>query len=127
MIASMTGFASAVRESAKGSLSVELKTVNHRYFEFQARIPEELRPIEPAVREALAATLTRGKIDCRVTFTPAQAGARTLVPDARALEAIKGASHRVLEQFPGARPLSVGDILHWPGVLGDETIKPEQA
>jgi uncharacterized protein (TIGR00255 family) len=126
MIASMTGFAAAVRESAKGSLSVELKTVNHRYLEFQARIPEELRPLEPAMREALAATLTRGKVDCRVTFTPAQAGARTLVPDAQAMAAIKSAAERVVEQFPEARPLSVSEILHWPGVLGDETLSPEQ-
>src|SRR5258708_5554586 len=54
MISSMTGFAAAVHESAQGSLAVELKTVNHRYLEFQARIPEELRPIEPAMREAIA-------------------------------------------------------------------------
>ena len=67
MIASMTGFAAAAHESAQGSLGIELKTVNHRYFEFQARIPEELRPIEPAMREAVAAKLTRGKVDCRVT------------------------------------------------------------
>jgi uncharacterized protein (TIGR00255 family) len=127
MIASMTGFAAAVRESTQGSLSVELKTVNHRYFEFQARAPEEFRPLEPAIREALAGALTRGKIDCRVTFTPAAAGARTLVPDARAMAAIKGAAELVKREFPDARPLSVGDVLHWPGVLGDETLSPEQA
>ena len=52
MIASMTGFAAATREIAQGSLAVELKTVNHRYLEFMVRIPEELRPLEPALREA---------------------------------------------------------------------------
>jgi uncharacterized protein (TIGR00255 family) len=126
MIASMTGFAAAVRESAKGSLAVELKTVNHRYFEFQARIPEELRPIEPMIREALAGKLTRGKIDFRVTFSPAQAGARTLVPDANAMAAIKAATRQVLVEFPDARPLSVGEILHWPGVLADATLSADQ-
>jgi uncharacterized protein (TIGR00255 family) len=126
MIASMTGFAAAVHESAQGSLSVELKTVNHRYFEFQARIPEELRPIEPAMREALAGKLTRGKIDCRVTFSAADAGARTLMPDARAMAAIKGAAEQVEAQFPDARPLSVSEILHWPGVLADAMLSAEQ-
>jgi uncharacterized protein (TIGR00255 family) len=126
MIASMTGFAAAVHESPHGSLSVELKTVNHRYFEFQARIPEELRPIEPAMREMLAAKLTRGKIDCRVTFTPAHAGARSLVPDPQALASIKGASRQVTAQFPDARPLSVAEILHWPGVLADESLSVEE-
>jgi len=126
MIASMTGFAAAVHESAQGSLSVELKTVNHRYFEFQARIPEELRPIEPAMREALAAKLTRGKVDCRVTFSAADAGARTLVPDARAMAAIKSAAAQVASQFPDARPLSVSEVLHWPGVLADAMLSAEQ-
>ena len=126
MIARMTGFAAAVHESAQGSLSVELKTVNHRYFEFQARIPEELRPIEPAMREALAAKLTRGKVDCRVTFSAADAGARTLVPDARAMAAIKSAAAQVASQFPDARPLSVSEVLHWPGVLADAMLSAEQ-
>jgi len=90
MIASMTGFAAAAQESAHGSLAVELKTVNHRYLEFQTRIPEELRPLEPAMREAIAARLTRGKVDCRVTFTPLNAAERSLLPDGKALDAKEG-------------------------------------
>ncbi len=126
MIASMTGFAAAVRESPQGSVAVELKTVNHRYLEFQARIPEELRPVEAAMREAVAAKLTRGKVDCRVTFTPAQATARTLSPDAGTLEALDAASRQVLQRFPDARALSVAEILHWPGVLAGESPDPER-
>lgn len=125
MIASMTGFAAAVHESPLGSLAVELKTVNHRYFEFQARIPEELRPIEPAIREALAAKLTRGKVDCRVTFTHAHAGARSIAPDAQAMAALKSAADQVAAQFPAARPLSISEVLHWPGVLADEMLSAE--
>jgi uncharacterized protein (TIGR00255 family) len=126
MIASMTGFAAAVHESPRGSLALELKTVNHRYFELQARIPEELRPIEPAMREALAAKLTRGKLDCRVTFTPSSAGARTLMPDAQAMAALHSAASQVAAHFPDARPLSVSEVLHWPGVLADESLSPEK-
>jgi uncharacterized protein (TIGR00255 family) len=126
MIASMTGFAAAVRESPEGSLAVELKTVNHRYFELQARVPEELRPVEPAMREVLAGKLTRGKVDCRVTFTSAQAGARALVPDPDALQALQSAATQVLSRFPQARPLSVSEVLHWPGVLADEMLSPDK-
>ena len=126
MIASMTGFAAAVHESPQGSLAVELKTVNHRYFEFQARIPEELRPVEPAMREALAAKLTRGKLDCRVTFTPAHAAARALAPDAQAMAALRAADEQVRARFPEARPLSVSEVLHWPGVLADETLSADR-
>jgi uncharacterized protein (TIGR00255 family) len=126
MISSMTGFAAAVHESAQGSLALELKTVNHRYLEFQARIPEELRPVEPSMREAVAATLTRGKVDCRITFTPAQALVRGLAPDAQAMGALAEAARQVAARFPDARPLSVSEVLHWPGVLADESLSPDK-
>ena len=126
MIASMTGFAAAAHESAQGSLAVELKTVNHRYLEFQTRIPEELRPLEPAMREAVAARLTRGKVDCRITFTPVATGRRNLLPDAEALSTLQAASREVLTRFPEARPLSVSEVLHWPGVLADEALSADR-
>ena len=126
MIASMTGFAAAALETPQGSLAVELKTVNHRYLEFQTRVPEEIRPLEPAMREAVAARLTRGKVDCRVTFTPATAAARSLAPDDAALSALGDASRRVLERFPQARPLTVAEVLHWPGVLAEATLSPDR-
>ena len=122
----MTGFAAAASESAQGSLGVELKTVNHRYLEFQTRIPEELRPLEPAMREAIAARLSRGKVDCRVTYTPAEVGTRSLVPDAQALAALQAAGERVAARFPQARGLSVSEILHWPGVLADDALSPDR-
>jgi uncharacterized protein (TIGR00255 family) len=121
----MTGFAAAARESASASLAVELKTVNHRYLEFQTRIPEELRPLEPMMREAVAARLTRGKVDCRVTYTPLATAARSLVPDAQAMASLHAAAHQVVARFPDARPMSVSEILHWPGVLADEALSPD--
>jgi uncharacterized protein (TIGR00255 family) len=121
MIASMTGFAAAAHESALGSLGVEIKTVNHRYLEFQTRMPEELRSLEPAMREAVAARLSRGKVDCRIAFTPIAQAARSLVPDAKAMESLAGAAAAALERFPQARHLSVAEILHWPGVLIDQS------
>jgi uncharacterized protein (TIGR00255 family) len=125
MIASMTGFAAATEESPQGNLAVELKTVNHRYLEFQTRIPEEFRPLEPAMREAVAARLTRGKIDCRVTFTPAPSSKRSLVPDADAMAALRAASGEVRARFPESRPLSVSEVLHWPGVLADASLSAD--
>jgi uncharacterized protein (TIGR00255 family) len=126
MISSMTGFAAAAHESARGSLGVELKTVNHRYLEFQTRIPEELRPLEPAMREAVAAKLSRGKVDCRVTFTPLNAGERSLIPDERAMASLQAAGTLVAARFPDARPLSVSEVLHWPGVLADQALSAEE-
>src|SRR5512143_3168461 len=126
MISSMTGYASAARESAIGNIAVELKTVNHRYLEFQTRMPEELRPLEPALREAVGARLTRGKVDCRISIAPGAVAVRAMAPDLEAMQALAGISVKVLERFPQARPLSVAEVLHWPGVLADATLSPEQ-
>jgi uncharacterized protein (TIGR00255 family) len=125
MIASMTGFAAATREVSSGQLAVELKSVNHRYLEFQCRMPDELRALEPVLREAVAASLTRGKVDCRLTFTPAAAAARSLSPDTQALEALRAAGRSVLDFFPDARVLSVSEVLHWPGVLASAQLAPD--
>ena len=122
----MTGFAAAVVETPHGSVSVELKTVNHRYLEFQTRIPEDLRALEPALREAVAARLTRGKVDCRIGFAPIASGERTLAPSDEALVRLHEASNKVLAAFPHAQPLSVAEILHWPGVLADDTMPAEE-
>src|SRR5205085_12449492 len=81
---------------------------------------------EPAMREALAARLTRGKADCRITFTPVTAAARTLVPDAAALASLQAAARQVAASFPEARPLSVAEVLHWPGVLADEALSADK-
>ncbi len=126
MIASMTGFAAATLETAGGQLAVELKSVNHRYLEFQCRMAEEMRVLEPLLRDAVAASLTRGKVDCRLTFTPSAAGARALAPDAQAMAALAEASGRVLAAFPQARPLSVAEVLHWPGVLAESPAEPDR-
>jgi uncharacterized protein (TIGR00255 family) len=126
MISSMTGFAAASTESAQGSLGVELRTVNHRYLEFQTRIPDELRPLESAMREAVAARLTRGKVDCRVTYTPLSTAARSIVPDAQAMATLASAAAEVARRFPDARALSVSEVLHWPGVLADESLSPDK-
>ena len=69
MIYSMTGYASAAREFAYGALNVEMRSVNHRYLDLQFRLPEDLRSIEPALRELVAAQLSRGKVECRVSFS----------------------------------------------------------
>jgi len=126
MIASMTGFAAATREVAGGQLAVELKSVNHRYLEFQCRMAEDLRILEPVLREAVAAGLTRGKVDCRLTFTPAGAGERSLSPDGKAMAALAEASAAVAAVFPQARALSVNEVLHWPGVLANAEVAADQ-
>ena len=69
MILSMTGFAAEAAELPGLSLSVELRSVNHRFLDVTVKVPDELRQLEPQLREKLAAELKRGKVECRVSMS----------------------------------------------------------
>jgi uncharacterized protein (TIGR00255 family) len=114
---SMTGFSAGTRDLPWGTLSLELKTVNHRYLEIQFRTPESLRILESGLRDRIAGSVKRGKVDCRIEWRRADTAAQTASPDTTALEQLRAASTIVQEVFPDASPLSVGEILQWPGVL----------
>lgn len=68
MIHSMTAFGSAQVESEQGSLTVEFRTVNSRFQDINIRIPDELRFIEPLVREQINQYVVRGKVDVRLNY-----------------------------------------------------------
>ena len=78
MIRSMTAFASAECETAFGNLSIELRSVNHRYLEISPRLPDGLRSFETPLREFLTARLTRGKVDVTVRLKATAARASAL-------------------------------------------------
>jgi len=120
MIRSMTGFAAATRELPIASLSAELKSVNGRYLDLQFRLPEELRAAEPALRDLIQTRVGRGKVECRVSVTPPAGAALRISVNDGLLAALADASHKVRAAIPDAQPLSIGEVLHWPGVLADD-------
>ena len=125
MIHSMTGYAVVQQEAAGGTLAVELRSVNHRYLELHLRLDDVLRSLEPMLRDRIAARLGRGKVECRVSLlTPAgeRVGAEL---DTRQLDQLARLSSAVQQQFPDSRPLSVADILRWPGVLVTQDVAPQ--
>jgi uncharacterized protein (TIGR00255 family) len=125
MILSMTGFAAAAAELPGGSLTVELRSVNHRYLDLQLRLPDELRALDAAVREILATDLKRGKVDCRIALNHTLPGAATLAINASRVAQLRDAAAEVLRHAPGSAPLTVVDILRWPGVLTEPSLSPE--
>ena len=124
MITSMTGFAAVSAEVSGGRFALELKTVNHRYLEFQTRMPEDLRSLEQSMRELVAASLSRGKVECRITFTPI-ATRDSLAPDENALAALVETQKQILKKFDAGR-LSVWEIMHAPGVCRQRPSVPMQ-
>src|SRR5580698_654378 len=82
MIRSMTGFARRERQFPWGLLAWELKTVNHRFLEMGCRLPEEFRSAESDFRQAIAAAIRRGKVECGLHFKPnAESGTLELDTD----------------------------------------------
>src|SRR5690242_9969377 len=118
MIRSMTAFAAGERAArAGGTLSCELRAVNHRFLELSVRLPEELRAIEPALRERVAAKLSRGKVELGMRYRAA-AGTGELRVNERLLAQLA----MVRKNFGGLFPemtVDLTELLRFPGVLDD--------
>jgi uncharacterized protein (TIGR00255 family) len=118
----MTGYASGARELPQVSIAGELKSVNSRYLDIQFRLPDELRSLEPQLREMIAGSVVRGKVECRASIAVSGKAAVQLNLNEGMLSALSEASRKVRTMLPDAQPLRVGEILHWPGMLGDEGV-----
>ena len=127
MILSMTGFAAESAELPGVSLAVELRSVNHRYLDVTVKLPDELRALESALRERIAAELKRGKVECRVALSRGRRPAPRRSPSIAARVAqLAAAAAAVRNAGPDAAPLSVAEILRWPGVLAEPTVPPDE-
>ncbi len=120
MALSMTAYARCDQDTQWGKLVWELRSVNHRYLEVAVRLPEELRALEPQVRESLGKRLGRGKVDCVLRFQAHETSAE-LAPNDALVSKLIGVGRKLervaQENSTSIRPLGVIDILHWPGAL----------
>ena len=122
MIFSMTGYAVKTLDIECGTLQLEFKSVNSRYLDFHFRIAEDLRSLEIPLRELLSSRLSRGKIECRLGFNSAAARADQLQLNQELFGTLKALNDNERIQMPEARPLSVSDVLRWPGMFGEQGI-----
>jgi uncharacterized protein (TIGR00255 family) len=116
MIQSMTGYAAGTADAARGTLALELRSVNSRFLDVQMRVAEELRALEPLLRELVAERVARGKVDCRLSFVESGAPAASQLNDA-ALSHLKALAAKAQKAFPKADGLRIADVLRWPGVV----------
>jgi uncharacterized protein (TIGR00255 family) len=120
----MTGFAAASRSTPLGLLSVELRSVNSRFLDLTLRVADELRSFEPMLREAIGAAIARGKVDCRLWVQRQSQPAAPRVNDDALAQFAALASH-LRQAVPDAEPVSVADMLAWPGVVEAPPVDPE--
>jgi uncharacterized protein (TIGR00255 family) len=125
-IQSMTGYAALDRDLGALRLAIELKSVNGRFLDLNFRCAEELRFLEMPLRERLTAAIGRGKVDCRLYLQANNAAAPRLDANLALVEALAALEAEVRGVLPSAAPLTVADVLRWPGVLVSEAIAPER-
>jgi len=127
MITSMTGFARREAAGPWGTLICELRSVNHRFLECGFRLPEELRSLEPDLRQALMRELKRGKVDCTLTYRAAQGAERALDIDPEALQRVVARLTEVKAALIGqAGPVDSVEVLRWPGVIRNAEVGTEE-
>ncbi|MEZ5613335.1 MAG: YicC/YloC family endoribonuclease [Rhodocyclaceae bacterium] len=122
MIHSMTGFAVQSRDLGPITLHLELRSVNSRYLDLIFRVAEDVRQIEPRLRELIGAKLNRGKVECRLNLQVNTSAPRDLSLNTGLLGQLERAQATVRASLPEATPLSVAEVLRWPGMLSDDSI-----
>jgi uncharacterized protein (TIGR00255 family) len=125
-IHSMTGYAAGARDVGNATLNLELKSVNSRFLDVAFRCGEELRSLEMPMRERIGAAIARGKVECRMNLSPQNAAPREQAPNLALIEQLGRLDAAVRAQLPQAAPLTVAEVLRWPGVLADEALDPEK-
>ncbi len=122
MIRSMTAFAAGERNTPWGTLGCEVRAVNHRFLELGIRLPDELRAVEPAVRERVSARIARGKIELALRLRNAEQDDMLQLNPAR-VSHLAALGRNLHEHFPTLR-VEMTELLKFPGVLQTQSGDP---
>ena len=122
---SMTAYARITEENSWGSITCELRSVNHRFLEVGFRMPDVLRESETALRDMNRKKLTRGKIDCsvQIAFNHSDAGSSL---DLEVAQSHIEIAQAIANKLSDAAPISAIDIMQLPGVIKDASIEASQ-
>ena len=125
MVHSMTAFSRQQLEHEWGSLTWEIRSVNHRYLEPSVRLPENFRNLENPIRRQLRDKLYRGKIECLLRFRTVEANQIDWQLNLDLISQLTKANSEINNNIGGDYKLSSLDILKWPGVISDQSIDEE--
>ena len=125
MLHSMTGFARESAETDIGTLTWELRAVNHRYLDVQFKLPEDLRSKEQAFRQQASGSLGRGKVECALYFRRAFDEDGELQLDMELVELIGHRISDVTAKLPNVAAVNPIEILRWPGVVHPKEVDVE--
>lgn len=121
MIHSMTAFARQEHNGPYGTLTWEIRSVNHRYLEPHLRLPENLRSLESPIRDILRKQLSRGKVECSLKLAETGSQEATGINSERAQQVITMAE-QLANMLQQPAPLNPLEILQYPGVISSPEI-----
>jgi len=117
MVKSMTGFASLTHEDARATVSVTVRTVNHRFLDLQLRLPQALADLEPRVRACVSKRLARGRVEVNISLQQRGAVAPEVDLNEDFANALSAAMDRARERGLVSGVLTPGDLLRLPQAL----------
>lgn len=123
---SMTGYAHVQKQTRCGLLTLELRSVNSRFLDLQFRMNDDLRVAEPLLRERINAALSRGKVECRLSWGRND-GVKTIPKvDLDLVRQLATLEQAIQSAMPKAAGFRTTDILNWPGVVEDNSLSSEE-
>lgn len=118
----MTAFARQENQIEQGSLTWEIRSVNHRYLEVALRLEERFRPLEMKIRKLFTDKLGRGKVDAVLRYKTPEQQHTSLEIDRELAKSVINSCEQLAEFSNQAAPLDMLDILQWPGVIVAESL-----
>jgi uncharacterized protein (TIGR00255 family) len=125
MLNSMTGFARETADSPFGTITCELRAVNHRFLDVQFRLPDELRPKEIELRGQIGESVKRGKVECALFLRRGGGKGAEMTIDESLVRQIGRGAATVADLLPDTRNIDPVDVLRWPGVVSEAEIDAE--
>lgn len=117
MVCSMTAFARQELVKDWGSMTLELRSVNHRYLDISLRMPEDFRNLESKIRDKISAKLARGKVEVGLRFARTESSNGEMIIDKELVQRIANASREIDHILYNPEKVASLDILRWPGVI----------
>ncbi|MGR6340259.1 YicC/YloC family endoribonuclease [Priestia megaterium] len=117
MIKSMTGFGRGKAEVENRSVTVEMKSVNHRFCEIVIRMPRQLIEIEDKIKKIVQTYIKRGRVEVFVTISGEEMAKKKLQTDWQLLDEYMNALQQVKEKHGLSQSVQIQDILHMPEVM----------
>ncbi|MDY6471145.1 MAG: YicC/YloC family endoribonuclease [Succinivibrio dextrinosolvens] len=116
-ISSMTGSSNRIINTERVNISIDITSVNNRFLEIYLRMPDQLRHLDSKLRSIIQEKLTRGKIDCYLSYALNATDSLNINQDV--LHALANAVSKINQELPQSN-VNALEILNYPGVISQE-------